>query len=74
MEGGRQLQNRREAVGSTGLRHTLTLWAIVMFAVLIAWFMFKLVLHLVAALFTGILVLALALYVYFKFFRRTRAS
>ena len=53
---------------------TLTLWAIMIFAVLVAWLMFKLVLHLAATLITGILMLALALYAYFKFFRTTRAS
>jgi hypothetical protein len=59
---------------STGLRHSLVVWAIAMFAVLIAWFIFKIVLHLVAALISGIVVLVIALFVYFKFFRKTRAS
>jgi hypothetical protein len=56
------------------LKHTLTIWGIAIAAVVIAWFVFKLVLHVVAALVTGIVVLGLALYVYFKFFRKTRAS
>ncbi len=59
---------------STGLRHTLVVWAILIGAVLIAWFVFKLVLHLIAALITGVVILAVALFVYFKFFRTTRAS
>ncbi len=59
---------------STGLRHTLVVWAIVIGAVAIAWFVFKLVLHLIAALITGVVILAVALYVYFRFFRTTRAS
>jgi hypothetical protein len=56
---------------SAGIRHTLVVWAIAIFAVLIAWFVFKIVLHLVAALISGIVVLAIALFVYFKFFRKT---
>lgn len=59
---------------SAGLRHTLVVWAIVIGAALIAWFVFKLVLHLIAALITGVVLLAVALFVYFKFFRTTRAS
>ncbi len=59
---------------STGLRHTLVVWAIVIVAALIAWFVFKLVLHLIAALITGVVILVVALFVYFKFFRTTRAS
>lgn len=59
---------------STGLKHTVVVWAIAIFAVMIAWFVFKLVLHLIAALITGVVVLAVALFVYFKFFRTTRAS
>ncbi len=59
---------------STGLRHTLVVWAIAIFAVMVAWFVFKLVLHLIAALISGIVVMAVALFVYFKFFRKTRAS
>jgi hypothetical protein len=59
---------------SDGARHTVVVWAIAIFSVLVAWFVFKLVLHLVAALVTGIIVLAFALYIYFKFFRKTRAS
>jgi len=57
-----------------GLRHTLVVWAIAIFALCVAWFVFKIVLHLVAALISGIVVLALALFVYFKIFRKTRAS
>ena len=59
---------------ASGLKHTLVIWAIAIASVLIAWFVFKIVLHVVAALITGIVVLSLALYVYFKFFRKTRAS
>lgn len=59
---------------SAGVRHTLVVWAIAIFAVMVAWFVFKLVLHLIAALITGVVVLAVALFVYFKFFRTTRAS
>ena len=59
---------------SEGLRHTLVVWGIAIGAVVIAWFVFKLVLHLLAALVTGVVVLAVALFVYFKFFRKTRAS
>ena len=55
---------------STGLRHTLVVWGIAIFALLIAWFVFKIVLHLVAALISGIVVLVIALFVYFKFFRK----
>jgi hypothetical protein len=58
----------------TGLRHTLAVWGIAVLAALVAWFVFKLVLHLVAALISGIVTLAFALFVYFKFFRKTRAS
>lgn len=59
---------------SEGVRHTLAVWGIAIGAVLIAWFVFKLVLHLIAALVTGVVVLAVALFVYFKFFGKTRAS
>jgi|WetSurMetagenome_2_1015567.scaffolds.fasta_scaffold60990_2 hypothetical protein len=59
---------------SDGVRHTVVVWAIAIFSVLVAWFVFKLVLHIIAALVTGIIVLAIALYLYFKFFRKTRAS
>jgi hypothetical protein len=59
---------------SDGVRHTAVVWAIAIFSVLVAWFVFRLVLHLVAALVTGTIVLAIALYIYFKFFRKTRAS
>jgi hypothetical protein len=59
---------------SEGVKHTLVVWAIAIFTVLVAWFVVKLVLHLVAALVTGIIVLSIALFVYFTFFRKTRAS
>jgi cobalamin biosynthesis protein CobD/CbiB len=55
----------------TRIKGTAIWAAVVALALVIGWFTFKIVYHIVAALLTGIIVLGIALFIYFKFFRRT---